>query len=80
MRISRTRSCRRHTRDPARASRAACMRPSNRTRKGAHGMLRVDLARQAMIDEFDVDQDGEISFAEFAAIMKSTALYEDDAD
>ena len=56
------------------------MRTPNRARKCAHGMLRVDLARQAMIDEFDVDQDGEISFAEFAAIMKSTALYEDDAD
>ena len=31
---------------------------------------------QAMIDEFDTDQDGEISLAEFAAIMKSSALYE----
>ena len=29
-----------------------------------------------MIDEFDVDKDGEISFAEFASIMKSTALYD----
>ena len=33
---------------------------------------------QAMIDEFDVDQDGEISFAEFSRIMKSSSLYGDD--
>ena len=31
---------------------------------------------QAMIDEFDTDGDGEINMAEFAAIMKSTTLYE----
>ena len=31
---------------------------------------------QAMIDEFDEDRDGEISFDEFSAIMKSTSLYE----
>ena len=29
-----------------------------------------------MIDEFDADQDGEISLDEFAAIMKSSSLYE----
>ena len=31
---------------------------------------------QAMIDEFDTDGDGEISMEEFAAIMKSTSLYD----
>ena len=31
---------------------------------------------QAMIDEFDVDRDGEISLEEFAKIMQSTELYE----
>ena len=31
---------------------------------------------QAMIDEFDTDQDGQISMDEFTAIMKSTSLYE----
>ena len=29
-----------------------------------------------MIDEFDVDRDGEISLEEFAKIMQSTELYE----
>eukprot|EP00962_Isochrysis_galbana_P052915 scaffold24390_cov107-Isochrysis_galbana.AAC.5 len=33
---------------------------------------------QAMIDEFDTDHDGEISFAEFARIMKSSELYDDE--
>ena len=31
---------------------------------------------QAMIDEFDMDRDGEISLDEFSGIMKSTSLYE----
>ncbi|CDJ59948.1 centrin, putative [Eimeria maxima] len=31
---------------------------------------------QAMIDEFDRDMDGEISFEEFMAIMKQTSLYQ----
>ncbi len=30
---------------------------------------------QAMIDEFDKDQDGKISLDEFMAIMKQTSLY-----
>ena len=30
---------------------------------------------QAMIDEFDKDQDGEINEAEFLAIMKQTSIY-----
>ena len=29
-----------------------------------------------MIDEFDMDQDGEISLEEFAGIMKTTSLYD----
>lgn len=29
-----------------------------------------------MIDEFDLDRDGEISLEEFSGIMKSTTLYE----
>lgn len=33
---------------------------------------------QAMIDEFDTDGDGEISIEDFSAIMKSTALYDED--
>uniref|UniRef100_A0A7S0LEI9 EF-hand domain-containing protein n=1 Tax=Coccolithus braarudii TaxID=221442 RepID=A0A7S0LEI9_9EUKA len=37
----------------------------------------TDEEMQAMIDEFDVDQDGEISYQEFASIMHSSALYED---
>ena len=31
---------------------------------------------QSMIDEFDMDQDGEISLEEFSAIMKTTSLYD----
>ena len=31
---------------------------------------------QAMIDEFDGDQDGEISLEEFSEIMKTTSLYD----
>ena len=31
---------------------------------------------QAMIDEFDTDQDGEICVEEFSAIMKTTSLYD----
>eukprot|EP00965_Chrysotila_dentata_P203803 6181951-Pleurochrysis_carterae.AAC.3 len=37
----------------------------------------TDEEMQAMIDEFDVDQDGEISFDEFASIMRSSSLYDD---
>ena len=33
---------------------------------------------QAMIDEFDTDHDGEISFSEFTRIMRSSDLYDDD--
>jgi len=33
---------------------------------------------QAMIDEFDTDHDGEISFSEFSRIMRSSDLYDDD--
>ena len=32
--------------------------------------------KMLLIDEFDADQDGEISLDEFAAIMKSSSLYE----
>jgi centrin-3 len=32
-----------------------------------------DIARQAMIDEFDLDQDGEINEQEFFAIMTDDA-------
>ena len=31
---------------------------------------------QAMIDEFDTDQDGDICVEEFSAIMKTTSLYD----
>ena len=30
---------------------------------------------RAMIDEFDIDQDGEISQAEFLSIMKQSSAY-----
>ena len=33
---------------------------------------------QAMIDEFDTDGDGEISLHDFGAVMKSTALYDNE--
>ena len=62
-RTSQTRSCRRPR--PAPSS----VRPRPSESAGAlHG--------QAMIDEFDVDKDGEISLGEFSAIMKQTALYD----
>lgn len=38
----------------------------------------TDDEMQAMIDEFDTDHDGEISFNDFARIMKSSDLYDDD--
>ena len=41
-----------------------------------HGNPCRAIPPQAMIDEFDADQDGEISLDEFAAIMKSSSLYE----
>mmetsp|Transcript_19969 Transcript_19969/g.46066 ORF Transcript_19969/g.46066 Transcript_19969/m.46066 type:complete len:169 (-) Transcript_19969:100-606(-) len=37
----------------------------------------TDEEMQAMIDEFDANQDGEISYDEFASIMHSSSLYED---
>ena len=36
----------------------------------------ADEELQAMIDEFDGDGDGQISFVEFAAIMRSSDIYE----
>ena len=39
------------------------------------GSLVVPIELQAMIDEFDKDQDGEINEDEFIAIMKQTSLY-----
>ncbi|KAF1333114.1 Caltractin-like protein, partial [Globisporangium splendens] len=51
------------------------MLPTLVKQKWTELLITGDLARQAMIDEFDQNQDGEIDMTEFFAIMKQSAEF-----